>query len=108
MPSAGLLCVVDLWCAEQGASRERVRAAGGGFAGGNRQVRRLVARGALRRAPLRCGMLVAPRDDWPPVDGGLELVPAGHAPDGAPLFAYTHSPAYLVRGTASAHACKYF
>ncbi|KAK9819275.1 hypothetical protein WJX81_004556 [Elliptochloris bilobata] len=68
---------------------------GGGLVGGNRRVRRLVARGVLRRVPLRRGLLVVPRDTWPPVGGGLALEPAGHTADGVPRFRYTHSPAYL-------------
>lgn len=68
--------------------------------GGNRRVRRLVARGMLRRAPLRRGLLVAPRDTWPPLGGGLSLEPAGHARDGAPRFRYAHSAGYLVRSRA--------
>ena len=68
--------------------------------GGNRRVRRLVARGALRRVPLRRGLLVTPRDNWPPPDGSLALEAAGHAADGVPLFRYTHSPAYLARPLA--------
>ena len=68
--------------------------------GGNRRVRRLVARGVLRRAPLRRGLLVAPRDTWPPLGGGLSLEPAGHARDGAPRFRYAHSASYLVRSLA--------
>lgn len=70
--------------------------------GGNRRVRRLVARGALRRVPLRRGLLVTPRDNWPPPDGSLALEPAGHAPDGVPLFRYTHSPAYMARPLVTA------
>jgi len=75
--------------------------AGGGPAGGNRRVRRLVARGVLRRVPLRRGLLVTPRDTWPPPDGGLALEPAGHAADGAPLFRYAHSAGYLARAPAA-------
>ena len=77
-----------------------LRLEGGGLVGGNRRVRRLVARGVLRRAPLRKGLLVVPRDSWPPVGGGLSLEPAGHARDGAPRFRYAHSAAYLARPRA--------
>ena len=60
-------------------------------------MRRAIARGAVRRTPLRRGLLVAPRDTWPPFDGGVSMEPAGTAPDGSQRFRYVHSAAYQVR-----------
>ncbi len=64
--------------------------------GGNRRVRRLIARGALRRQPLKRGVLVAPKDSWPRFDGGLSMEVAGFTADGLHIFCYAHSVAYQV------------
>lgn len=64
--------------------------------GANRRMRRLIARGSVRRAPLRRGLLVAPRDTWPPFDGGISMEAGGTAPDGSQRFRYVHSVAYQV------------
>jgi hypothetical protein len=84
-------------------------AAGGGaaaYAGASRRVRRLAARGLLRRADagLRPGLMIAPREAWPRLDGGAALerrdAAAAAAPDGGgggAAFCYWHyalSPQY--------------
>lgn len=41
----------------------------GAFAGASRRVRRLAARGLLRRQALKPGAIISPRDTWPRFDG---------------------------------------
>ena len=42
-----------------------------GLAHATRKVRRLAARGLIRRAQLKSGYIIQPRDDWPPANGEL-------------------------------------
>ncbi len=67
------------------------------MAGGSRRVRRLMARGLLRRTPLKKGLLISPKDHWPALDGGICMESAGFSTDGKQLFKYTHSANYQVR-----------
>ncbi len=64
--------------------------------GANRRTRRAIARGQLRRQPLKRGLLINPKDTWPRFDGGISMEPAGTTPDGLQIFTYTHSAAYQV------------
>lgn len=43
---------------------------------------------------MKKGWLVAPKEHWPPHEGGLSMEVAGTTEDGRPLFCYVHSPAY--------------
>ena len=72
-------------------------AGAGGLVGGNRRMRRAIARGAVRRQPLKRGMLVAPKDAWPRFDGGISMEVAGSTDEGLPSFRYVHSLAYQAR-----------
>ncbi len=65
--------------------------------GANRRMRRAIARGQLRRQPLKRGILIAPKDTWPRFDGGISMELAGTSDEGAQIFSYTHSAAYQVR-----------
>ncbi|KXZ51917.1 hypothetical protein GPECTOR_11g44 [Gonium pectorale] len=49
--------------------------------------------GRRRGLGLKRGWLVAPKEHWPPCEGGLSMVTAG-TKGGVPLFRYVHSPAY--------------
>lgn len=69
--------------------------------GANRRMRRAIARGQLRRQPLKRGMLIAPKDTWPRFDGGISMELAGTTDDGQQVFNYTHSAAYQVPSFAS-------
>jgi hypothetical protein len=73
-------------------------AAADGVAGAPRRVRRLAARGWLRRQgpPLKKGLLIAPRDTWPRLDGGLSMETVGYNEEGNQVFRYTHSAGYQV------------
>jgi hypothetical protein len=71
-----------------------------GIVGANRRTRRAIARGQLRRQPLKRGLLVAPKDTWPRFDGGISMELAGTANDGSQIFRYTHSAAYQARAQA--------
>lgn len=52
-------------------------------------------RNAPRRRPMKRGILVAPRDDWPYYEpGSLAMESAGTAADGTPTFRYVWPPAY--------------
>ncbi|CAL8471120.1 g10662 [Coccomyxa elongata] len=73
---------------------ERDNANAGGLVGANRRTRRAIARGQLRRQPLKRGLLINPKDTWPRFDGGISMEPAGTTPDGLQIFSYTHSAAY--------------
>ena len=75
----------------------RTRTCAGGLVGGNRRMRRAIARGAIRRQPLKRGMLVAPKDSWPRFDGGISMEIAGSTDEGLPVFGYRHSLAYQAR-----------
>ena len=55
-----------------------------------------MARGLLKRSVLKAGLLIAPREHWPPFEGGLSMELAGVTPGGHQLFKYTHSAAYHV------------
>ena len=70
--------------------------------GANRRTRRAIARGQLRRQPLKRGLLINPKDTWPRFDGGISMEPAGTTPDGLQTFTYTHSAAYQV----CVHLCQ--
>lgn len=53
----------------------------GAFAGASRRVRRLAARGLLRRQALKPGAIINPRDTWPRFDGArLAAAPAPPPP----------------------------
>lgn len=45
----------------------------GAYAGASRRVRRLAARGLLRRAAVKPGAIITPRDTWPRFDGGVSM-----------------------------------
>lgn len=45
----------------------------GAYAGASRRVRRLAARGLLKRAALKPGAIITPRDTWPRFDGGISM-----------------------------------
>ncbi len=57
---------------------------------------RLMARGLIKRSVLKAGLLIAPKEHWPPFEGGLSMELAGVTPGGQQLFKYTHSAAYHV------------
>ena len=59
-------------------------------------MRRLAARGLLRRQPLKQGAIIAPKDHWPRFEGGMSMVPLGAGPDGKLRFAYEYSTVYEV------------
>mmetsp|Transcript_19161 Transcript_19161/g.41385 ORF Transcript_19161/g.41385 Transcript_19161/m.41385 type:complete len:710 (+) Transcript_19161:50-2179(+) len=46
-----------------------------------------------RRRPLKKGLLVAPKEHWPPFEGGLSMEICG-VKDGRQLFRYRYSPSY--------------
>ena len=83
----------------------------GGWAGASRRVRRLAARGLLRRQPLKPGTLVQPRDQWPRFEGGFTMEQQAPIAEGQPVFTYVYSQTYLavqelyeVRGCLAAGA----
>ena len=55
-----------------------------------------MARGLIKRGVLKAGLLIAPKEHWPPFEGGLSMELAGITPGGHQLFNYTHSAAYHV------------
>ncbi len=55
-----------------------------------------MARGLIKRSVLKAGLLIAPKEHWPPFDGGLSMELAGVTPGGHQLFKYTHSATYHV------------
>ncbi|KAK9829524.1 hypothetical protein WJX72_006318 [[Myrmecia] bisecta] len=67
---------------------------GSAVAGGSRRVRRLMARGLIQRRHMKRGILIQPKDHWPPLDGGISMEVAGYTKDGKQLFTYTHSANY--------------
>ncbi|KAL3147449.1 hypothetical protein ABBQ38_014508 [Trebouxia sp. C0009 RCD-2024] len=76
-------------------AKSKQQALPGGFADASRSVRRMLARGLLKRVQLKSGMLTTPKDHWPPFEGGIHMEVAGKpTADGRPMFRYTHSPAY--------------
>lgn len=83
-------------------------AGAGGLVGANRRMRRAIARGQLRRQPLKRGMLIAPKDTWPRFDGGISMEVAGTTDEGLQIFAYTHSAAYQVRCAANFCAVYFY
>lgn len=66
----------------------------GGMVGASRRVRRLMARGLIKRSVLKAGLLIAPKEHWPPFEGGVSMELAGVTQGGHQLFKYTHSAAY--------------
>ncbi|GAB4815863.1 hypothetical protein N2152v2_002909 [Parachlorella kessleri] len=75
----------------EGDEEERGDAA---FAGASRRVRRLAARGLIRRAALKKGAIISPRDTWPAFEGGPSLEYRGVTADGKLEFSYSYSQAY--------------
>ncbi|KAL3162159.1 hypothetical protein ABBQ32_009867 [Trebouxia sp. C0010 RCD-2024] len=76
-------------------AKSKQQALPGGFADASRSVRRMLARGLLKRVQLKPGMLTTPKDHWPPFEGGIHMEVAGKpTADGRPMFRYTHSAAY--------------
>ncbi|KAL4430372.1 hypothetical protein ABPG77_002178 [Micractinium sp. CCAP 211/92] len=67
---------------------------GGAYAGASRRVRRLAARGLLRRQALKPGAIINPRDTWPRFDGGFSMEAQGTTPEGKQQFGYAYSQAY--------------
>ena len=63
---------------------------------------RLIARGLLKRTQLKAGLLTAPKEHWPPFEGGLSMEVAGVTSDGRQMFRYTPSASYHVRNACSA------
>lgn len=59
-------------------------------------MRRLAARGLLKRAALKPGAIITPRDDWPRFDGGFAMEAQGAAKGGKLQFGYVYSQAYQV------------
>ena len=57
---------------------------------------RLMARGLLKRIQLKAGLLTAPKEHWPPFEGGLSMEVAGVNSDGRQMFRYTPSASYNV------------
>lgn len=55
-----------------------------------------MARGLTKRAQLKAGLLIAPKEHWPPFEGGLAMELAGVNSDGRQTFRYTHSASYHV------------
>ncbi|DBA78426.1 hypothetical protein WJX79_008278 [Trebouxia sp. C0005] len=70
----------------------------GGMVGASRRVRRLMARGLIKRSVLKAGLLIVPKEHWPPFEGGLSMELAGTtvatSARSHQLFKYTHSAAY--------------
>ena len=56
-----------------------------------------MARGLIKFATLKPGLLIVPKEHWPPFEGGLSMELDGLTSDGKQLFRYTHSQAYHVR-----------
>ena len=56
-----------------------------------------MARGLIKRTPLKAGLLIVPAEHWPPFEGGLSMELAEATSDGQQCFKYTHSAAYHVR-----------
>ncbi len=56
-----------------------------------------MARGLIKRTLLKAGLLIAPKEHWPPFEGGLSMELAGVTPGGHQLFRYIHSAAYHVK-----------
>ncbi|KAL4419888.1 hypothetical protein ABPG75_006986 [Micractinium tetrahymenae] len=67
---------------------------GGAYAGASRRVRRLAARGLLRRQALKPGAIINPRDTWPRFDGGFSMEAQGVTAEGKQQFGYAYSQAY--------------
>ena len=61
---------------------------------------RLMARGLIKRSVLKAGLLIVPKEHWPPFEGGLSMELAGTtvatSARSHQLFKYTHSAAYHV------------
>lgn len=69
-----------------------------GFAGASRRIRRLAARGLIRRETQKRGLLITPRNTWPSVDvDDLKLMQSGVDEDGKVVFGYVASEQYEVR-----------
>jgi hypothetical protein len=68
----------------------------GAFAGAPRRVRRLAARGLIRRAALKPGHIITPRETWPRFDGGVTMKLQGTTAQGRQRFGYAYSQAYQV------------
>lgn len=67
-----------------------------GFAGASRRIRRLAARGLIKQqGPLKKGMLITPRNTWPPfVRGDLVLSHVGTSASGREQYSYVPSASY--------------
>lgn len=68
-----------------------------------------MARGLIKRAVLQSGMLIKPRDHWPPFQGGLNMELAGTDDSGRQLFVYSYAASYNVSSTlleSCCHVCK--
>ena len=57
---------------------------------------RLIARGLLKRTQLKAGLLTAPKEHWPPFEGGLSMEVDGVTSDGRQMFRYLPSASYNV------------
>lgn len=67
-----------------------------GLAGASRRIRRLAARGLIRQqGTLRKGLLINPRNTWPPyTKGDLVLTHVGTSPNGKAVYSYVPSRSY--------------
>ncbi|EFN53652.1 hypothetical protein CHLNCDRAFT_136380 [Chlorella variabilis] len=71
----------------------------GAYANASRRVRRLAARGLLKRAALKPGAIIMPHDTWPRFDGGICMEAQGATRDGKLQFGYVYSQAYQARAS---------
>ncbi|KAI8475009.1 MAG: transcriptional repressor TCF25-domain-containing protein [Monoraphidium minutum] len=72
----------------EAVDRQDAAEAGGGRGGGMRRTG-WAPRNQPRRRPMKRGMLVAPRDDWPYFEPGtLAMATAGTAADGTPMYVW--------------------
>jgi hypothetical protein len=69
-------------------------AAAGAYANASRRVRRLAARGLIKRVPLKHGAIIVPRDTWPRFEGGISMEAQGVTAEGKQQFGYVYSQAY--------------
>ncbi|KAI3425283.1 hypothetical protein D9Q98_009050 [Chlorella vulgaris] len=66
----------------------------GAYANASRRVRRLAARGLIKRVPLKHGAIIVPRDTWPRFEGGISMEAQGVTAEGKQQFGYVYSQAY--------------
>ena len=81
------------------APHPSLASAAGAYANASRRVRRLAARGLLKRAALKPGAIIMPRDTWPRFDGGICMEAQGATRDGKLQFGYVYSQAYQARAS---------